>query len=211
MLPLAWLAAGGLVGALLMQRFGMPPPSEPPRTRPLTFSGQDRDPAASPDGRLVAFASTRDGVSRIWIKQLQGGGEAPLTAGPDRYAALLARRLERALHSHGGRVTRSRLPHRARRRRAAQLVEDAYQADWLPDGTSHRLPAPRHSAAGRGRRPDAASGRSGLRELASGREQDALLARGQRALSGMRVSPDGRTLGVIEGPVDPQHALRAGR
>jgi Tol biopolymer transport system component len=108
-------------------------PAEPPRTRPLTFSGGDRDPAASPDGRLLAFASTRDGASRIWIKQLQGGGEAPLTAGDDRYprfspdgSSVLFIRLEGDARSAyriglvGG--------------EPRKLAEDVFQADWMPDG-----------------------------------------------------------------------------
>ena len=61
------------------------PVFEPIRIHALTFSGADAEPAASPDGKLVAFTSWRDGISRIWIKQLEGGGEAPFTAGPDRY------------------------------------------------------------------------------------------------------------------------------
>ena len=133
-LPLAWLAAGILVGALAMKWLGAPAPTEPPRTRALTFSGQDRDPAASPDGRLVAFSSTRDGVSRIWIKQLQGGGEAPLTAGPDRFprfspdgASVLFIRTE------GTRRSAYRIGLVGGEPR--QLAEDAYLADWLPDGT----------------------------------------------------------------------------
>ena len=198
-LPLAWLAAGGLVGALAMKWLGAPVPTEPPRTRPLTFSGQDRDPAASPDGRLVAFASSRDGVSRIWIKQLQGGGEAPLTAGPDRAprfspdgSSVLFIRTDGAVRS----VYRIGLVGGEPRK----LVEDAYQADWLPDGAAIafvRLRAPQLGA-------DAAAPRRmasavGVRELASGRER-ILYSPEERAVSGLRVSPDGRTLGLIEGP-----------
>jgi eukaryotic-like serine/threonine-protein kinase len=73
------LAIGLLAGAVLFRTA----PAEPPVVQNLTFSGTDQDPAASPDGRSVVFTSSRDGKPRIWLKQLQGGGEAPITDGPD--------------------------------------------------------------------------------------------------------------------------------
>jgi Tol biopolymer transport system component/predicted Ser/Thr protein kinase len=53
---------------------------EPPVFRPFTFSGQDFAPTASPDGKLVAFASLRDGWSTIWLKDLGLGDERRLAA-----------------------------------------------------------------------------------------------------------------------------------
>ncbi len=80
------LVAGGLLllvlGAMAGRRTA-PPPLAPPRLAYITSSGRDGDPAISPDGRLCAFASSRDGVSRIWLKQLADGSEIALTAGPD--------------------------------------------------------------------------------------------------------------------------------
>jgi Tol biopolymer transport system component len=73
------LLAGVGLGALLFRR----PPAEPPALRVLTFSGADVEPSVSPDGRMVAFQSWRDGIPKIWLKQINGGGEAPLTTGPD--------------------------------------------------------------------------------------------------------------------------------
>jgi len=181
-----------------MQKLAAPTTTEPPRTRALTFSGQDRDPAASPDGRLVAFASTRDGVSRIWIKQLQGGGEAPLTTGPDRFPRF---------SPDGSSVLfiRTDGPRRSAYRiglvggEPRKLVEDAYQADWSPDGTKIaflrlRLAQPEAGSA------ISSPNRSlvGIHELASDREQ-VLYTAEDRALSGLRVSPDGGTLAFIEG------------
>ncbi|MCG3192557.1 MAG: Protein TolB [Thermoanaerobaculia bacterium] len=60
-----------------------PPLFVPPPVRPLTFSGQDFSPDASPRGDLIAFVSARDGRFRIWLKDLQTGAEVPLTEGPD--------------------------------------------------------------------------------------------------------------------------------
>jgi serine/threonine protein kinase len=195
-LPLAWLAAGAVVGAVAMQRLTAPAPTEPPRSRPLTFSGQDRDPAASPDGRLVAFSSTRDGTSRIWIKQLQGGGEAPLTSGPDRFprfspdgSSVLFIRVGGAPSVHriglvGGEPRR--------------LLENVAQADWLPDGARIAFLRQSHSRPGESAAPTR-QWQVGVRELASGREQ-VLYSPESNATHFLRVSPDGRTLGVIEGP-----------
>ncbi len=101
--------------------------------RTLTFSGADSDPSASPDGRMIAFASERDGRSRIWIKQIAGGGEQPLTTGsdvmprfsPDGSSVLFMR-------AEGGRqaVYRQSLVGG----QARKLVDDAIEAAWSPDG-----------------------------------------------------------------------------
>ena len=80
----ALVATGALAGAGLVVSLR---PSDrtvvTPRIRQLTMSGSDSEPSASPDGKSIAFSSRRDGVSRIWWKLLAGGGEAPLTRGPD--------------------------------------------------------------------------------------------------------------------------------
>jgi serine/threonine protein kinase len=130
-----WLLAAAFAAAAgsLVLRARTPGPAEPIRVHPLTFSSRDGEPAASPDGRLVAFTSWRDGVSRIWVKQIAGGGEAPLTAGPDRRprfspdgsSILFLRNLgsTQAVHRVGlvGGDPR-------------KLVDDAVEADWAPDG-----------------------------------------------------------------------------
>ncbi len=69
-----------LVGVLLRSE---PPTTEPPRVTQLTFSGEDYQPSVSPDGRLIAFTSGRAGISQIWLRQVDGVGEQPLTEGPD--------------------------------------------------------------------------------------------------------------------------------
>lgn len=60
------------------------PNTGPPILSPITYTGRDTEPAASHDGKRVAFVSDRDGTRRIWLKHVQGGEESPLTAGPDR-------------------------------------------------------------------------------------------------------------------------------
>ena len=82
---LPWVAGLALGAALLavVDRTLLAPASvEPPTLVSLTYSGKDATPAASPDGKMIAFASTRDGSARIWLKQLATGEEVALTSGP---------------------------------------------------------------------------------------------------------------------------------
>jgi serine/threonine protein kinase/Tol biopolymer transport system component len=81
---LAWgLAAAFAAAAGTLALRARTPASQPLLVRPLTDSGRDWFPAASPDGKLVAFVSDRDGRERIWLKQMPDGDERPLTSGPD--------------------------------------------------------------------------------------------------------------------------------
>ncbi|HYX69717.1 MAG TPA: protein kinase [Terriglobales bacterium] len=124
---LALLAGVGL-GALLFRK----PPTEPPSLRTLTFSGADSQPSVSPDGRMVAFQSIRDGVPKIWLKQIAGGGEAPLTGGldgnprfsPDGSMLLFA-------HQEGAEVRIYRIA--VFGGEARRLAEGA-DPEWSPDG-----------------------------------------------------------------------------
>ena len=124
----AILAAGGL-------GFWLGRPASPPipEVHYLTYSGHDSTPSASPDGRSVAFASTREGVSRIWLKELVRGHEVQLTAGPDslpRFSPdggmILFTRFE------GGRGSLYRVPAVGGEQR--KVVDDAIGGDWSPDG-----------------------------------------------------------------------------
>src|SRR6266704_315518 len=190
---LAWLAVGGIVGGLagfgLPRRLSSPEVIEPVRVRPLTFSGQDWEPSASPDGRLIAFSSGRDGVSRIWIKQLHGGGEAPLTGGPDRRprfspdgSDVLFLRAEGPTQS----AYRVALVGGEPRKLAGNLND----ADWSPDG--RRLAFTRL--------PGAAEGIAtlGVVDLGDGTESILFEIR-QLDLTQPRWSPDGQSIAVIEG------------
>ena len=77
---LAALAAVTASLALLALRPGPPPP---PRVEFITHASRDGSPTAAPDGKTVAFASDRDGRSRIWLKQIATGDERALTEGTD--------------------------------------------------------------------------------------------------------------------------------
>ncbi|MFN2385491.1 MAG: hypothetical protein ABR576_04290 [Thermoanaerobaculia bacterium] len=117
-----------------MTRAAREKPPEPPRTGFLTFSGYDKDPAASPDGRFVAFVSQRDGRSRIWLEQLATGDEVALTAGedtaprfsPDSSELLFAR-------AEGLRSSLYRVSLMGGEPR--KMIENALSGDWSPDGS----------------------------------------------------------------------------
>jgi Tol biopolymer transport system component len=81
-------AAAAVAAALLIAGRSTRGEREPPRLRKLTDSGRDRSPATSADGRRLVFTSEREGGARIWLKDLDGGLEQPLTAGPDDRARL---------------------------------------------------------------------------------------------------------------------------
>ncbi len=129
------LVIGVLVATGLWWWIGRSRPAtvEPPTFHRLTYSGRDYSPAASADGRALAYASDRDGRPRIWLKQLAGGGESALTAGPD----------DRPRFSPDGSTvlfSRDEGAHRSLYRTAVlggeprRIVEDATDGDWSPDG-----------------------------------------------------------------------------
>jgi len=104
-------------------------------TWPLTFSGRDQGPAISPDGSLVAFQSNRGGTSRIWLKQVGGGGELVLTPGPD-YAPRFSPDGSTILFTRDegdNRFSVYRVPILGGESR--KLVDGAGYADWSRDGT----------------------------------------------------------------------------
>ncbi len=86
--PISRSAKGGLVGlglgAALMVCLGpfLRPLAALPILRPLSGSGRESLPSASPDGKTVAFVSEEHGASRIWLLQLASGQQTALTEGP---------------------------------------------------------------------------------------------------------------------------------
>ncbi|HVF61987.1 MAG TPA: protein kinase [Thermoanaerobaculia bacterium] len=190
------LAAGGaaalLVAALLAGAWalGSRRTAGPPQLftlRPITFSGRDRAPAASPDGRTVAFVSERDGRARIWLKQLATGSEAALTAGgddaprfsPDGATILFAR-------TDGGRTDLYRVSILGGEER--RLVANAASGDFSPDG--RRLVFVRNI----GEPPQSGTAVYLANADGSGARELARLA--QDPVANPRFSPDGRLVAL---------------
>ncbi|MGH9444050.1 MAG: protein kinase domain-containing protein [Thermoanaerobaculia bacterium] len=192
------LLAGLLAGAGIWSRLRRPAAVEPIRVHALTFSGKDGDPSASPDGRLLAFTSWRDGTSRIWIKQfVGGGGEAPLTAGPDQRARfspdgtslLFLRDLgsTRAVYRVGIVGGEPR-----------RLIDDASEADWSPDGRKILYYRNRHQGP-------RASVRFGVFDIDAGRDSTLAEINDLDAYSA-RWSPDGSRVAFSGGDVNRNSA-----
>ena len=85
---LGWLMAAGAVlvaaGAGAVVWFGRSgePAAPAPLMRLTSDTGLTTDPALSPDGKLVAYASDRGGADNldIWVKQVEGGDPLRLTS-----------------------------------------------------------------------------------------------------------------------------------
>ena len=190
---LAVAAAGVGAGLALSRLLPAPPEAGPVAIRPLTWSGKDGQAAVSPDGRLLAFTSARDGRSRVWLKQLGSGAEAALTAGPDgapRFSPDGSQLLfVRGRDGEAGTdVLRVPIVGGEPRR----VLPLGIEADWLPDGRSLVATAPLADAPGPPARLLLAGAEGGApKEVARFPE---------RLLFTPRVSPDGRTVAVVSYP-----------
>ncbi|MFP5247030.1 MAG: protein kinase domain-containing protein, partial [Thermoanaerobaculia bacterium] len=124
-------------GALLTALARKPEPRVITSERYLTYSGHDYSPSVSPDGKLIAFASSRDGVQRIWLKQVAGGSEVALTQGPDDFPRFTPDS-SAILYIHGqlqqgGPASLWRVPVVGGDPR--RILDDVISADLSPDGT----------------------------------------------------------------------------
>ena len=131
------IGAAGVVGGLALGwGFFRQTPVEPVRFETFTYSGSDDSPSTSPDGKTIAFSSSRNGRRQIWLKQIDGGGETARTQGPDdsspRFspdgASLLFLRVENGQSN----LYRTAVLGGEERR----LLSEVVFADWPPDGTA---------------------------------------------------------------------------
>ncbi|MCM2268713.1 MAG: serine/threonine-protein kinase, partial [Thermoanaerobaculia bacterium] len=131
---LAGLALGAGAIAFVDRTMLAPAPVEPPRLVSLTHSGSDLLPAASPDGRSVAFTSTRDGRSRIWLKQLATGDEVALTSGPADTGAVFSPDGSTLLFVRGVVQPFQLFRVSAVGGEPRRLADGVYWGAWSPDG-----------------------------------------------------------------------------
>jgi Tol biopolymer transport system component/tRNA A-37 threonylcarbamoyl transferase component Bud32 len=192
-LILAALIAGAMIARSRMDRLS----NDPPRLRALTYSGRDSAAAASPDGRLIAFVSSRDGRSGIWLKQLADGTEVAITTGPDDSAPRFAPDSSVLL------FTRREGSSSAIYRVAVvggeprKMIDDALAGDWSPDGKSVAFIRNRAGTDRFSTLCIASLAGGEVRELAASTVEDYVTP---------RWSPDGRWIAVSRSP----HTTSAG-
>jgi Tol biopolymer transport system component len=184
-------AVGSLITlSLIALLYERPRPNHTPvRLSTFTYSGRDWAPSASPDGEMVAFASDRDGVSRIWLKHVVGGGEAPLTDGPDdlpRFSpdgsqVLFVRDRDGVMDLWRSSVVGGQ---------EHKVLSDVLEADWSQDGS--QVVFLRMALTGSDNLL-----RVGVAGVQSG-EQRILVEIENRSCYGVRWSPDGRSILVSE-------------
>jgi serine/threonine protein kinase len=180
--------AGGAMAA--WARLHPPPANGAAVFRWMSFSGRDSSPAVSPEGRTIAFTSDRDGQPRVWLKQVSGEGEAPLTTGPDDFPRFSPDGTQ-VLFARPDGAANSLYRAAVLGGEARRLLEGATEGDWSPDGK--RIAFLRlQSEAGQtvSAVGVAAADGSDPREVAK-------VPGGMRA---PRWSPDGRTIAVVPVP-----------
>lgn len=167
-------------------RFATEAPAPAPTLRYVTFGGSDREPAVAQDGRTIAFSSSRDGSSRIWLKQLSSGDEVAVTTGVDaepRFlrdgSALLFAREENGMRSLYRVSVLGGEPRR--------LVKNAWSGDAAADG--------RLAFSRAGSQPGAISLWTASPDGGSERELAQLPG---RRIEGARWSADGRRIAALD-------------
>jgi Tol biopolymer transport system component len=163
---------------------------EAPVVEAFTYAGHDHAPAASPDGKVIAFASDRDGTSRIWLKQVEGGGELALTDGPDNDPRFSADgSLVMFVRSTAQGSSLYRVPLLGGQPR--KMLDDVAGADWSPDG--RRLAFIRWVSG------DRSGSVVGVADADGAGQHEVAFVAG-RALVTPRWSPNGRTIAAVNGP-----------
>jgi Tol biopolymer transport system component len=148
--------------------------------RTLTYSGSDRQAAASPDGKTLAFISNREGSPTVWLKRLPAGDEVALTeGGPDSYPRFSPDGSE-IIFGRDGDLYRVSLLGGAPRK----VVENANLGDWTPHGD--RIAFARGDSDG-----------ASIHVMSADGSDERLVHRiPLRAVVDLRWSPDGRRLVV---------------
>ncbi len=192
---LPWLGGalvGAAIAAALLARGGgsdRGPSVANASIRTLVSAGVSLDPSVSPDGRTLAFDSTRDGAERIWIKDLTSGSESVLVRRLSGLPAISPDGTS-VLYTAGLDLQRPDLYRTSLATREERLVARmAMQADWAPDGK--RIVFVRVSELG----VEGGGGELVEIDLEGGRER--VLHRDPKArLNEPRWSPDGQRIAL---------------
>ncbi len=196
---LPWLGGalvGILIGGLAISRWSPgPAPSSvgEARMQTLVAGGVSDSPSLAPDGKTLAFTSTRNGETRVWIKDLVSGSESALCRSPS-FAPVFSPDGTSVLfeRQEGHRIDLYRIALATREERI--VARGAAHGDWAPDGRS--VVYARQSDA-----EDVARSRSEIVDVALGSGEERTLFRGEVATSGgvtmLRFSPDGRRIAVL--------------
>jgi len=187
--------AGLAVGLVVAPRGSAPAADGSTRLttiRMLVAAGESSDPDVSPDGRMLAFTSVRNGEYRVWIKDLASGSESPL-ARPGSWLPRFSPDGTSVLFSVEAEERRVDLYRVALATREERLVaRDAEVGDWSPDGTRLSFLAGEHLETPIG---DGFSELVTL-EIASG-ERRVLFRDEASSLDFARWSPDGRRIAAV--------------
>lgn len=179
-----------IAAAAILSRRPDPDP-EPPILRTLTYSGRDSAPASSPDAKLIAYVSSRDGARRIWLKQLADGTDAPVTSGPADSAPRFSPDGSAILFTRTANGTSALYRVAALGGDPRKLIDNAFDGDWSHDGRNLAFIRYRAGADRVATLCIAPVGGGAVRELASTTAEDFIAP---------RWSPDGRWLAVTRVP-----------
>ena len=191
-------AAAGVALGIWWQRSREHRMSETSAIRYLTFSNHDYSPAASPDGRLVAFSSDRDGQRRIWLKEVLTGSEVPLTTGVPDDLPRFSNDGSMILFTRANSLYRMSIMGGE----AKKLVADAVAGDWSPEGAE--------IAFVRWRFKDSLTTTVIGTVSASGESAREIAYVPNHTLNFPRWSPDRRSIGVKAGPFRLQSQRQPG-
>jgi len=182
----AALVVGMLIGAGFALWLGRRPDIPAPTLRYVSYSGLESEPSASPDGRLIAYTSLREGHSEIWLRQYPGGDEVAMTTGSDDSAPRISPDGASILFTRQSAGVASLYKISVVGGEPRKILDDALSGDWSPDGT-------RIAYIRLARVQDKSVSIVGVVDV-GGREPREIVTGEPSLLQWIRWSPDGRTI-----------------